>query len=208
MDIETLLAYLQNETERNGALQLLENIIVDTDPRIMEHLAEIIPEPGSIEDTDPFASLLTMLPSDDYIPPLIGTIAAAGHEEEPWLTDYMYALASLLSKRDEHWPAEAEFVDLIGAWLSYKGNSDISCQAATILGQLQHPGIREYLIRGASGSDIALQARIECIHGLACNFGEDEATILEALARNPEPEVRQAAAEALAWVREASADRE
>lgn len=204
MDIGQLLEHLNSESLRNNALHFLENIIVDTDTRITDAISHAIDEPSSIENTNRFASLLTVLPSDDYIPRLIARISSATPDQTPWLADYMYALGNILIDRDSFWPADENFVHLMGRWLLSTGGGEISWKSGDILAELDHASSRAYLLRGAADAELFHQTRIACIRGIVNYYRNDADLLLRDLQDDPEQKIREAVADARKWLEEGS----
>jgi hypothetical protein len=150
MTIDQLLDALDAPADRNRALELLESVVVDRDDRLMRCLVGIIGQPDSIQDTNRFASLLTDLGADAFIKPLVICIGSATPGQSTWLSDYMYALGSLLMNREEPYPADEAFVHRLGDWVFSTGGGEVSWKAGEILAELQHPATRSYLVRGVS----------------------------------------------------------
>jgi hypothetical protein len=207
MKIEQLLSDLSSPSEQNEALKLLEDIIVDTDPLLIQSLTRIISAPESIENTNKFASLLADLPSEDYISPLIDVISRGEPGKALWLADYMYALGTLLMDRDDYLPADENFVHLLGKWLLTTGGGEISWKSGVILANLEHPTTREYLIKGAADINLFHQTRIACIHGLVGQYLDDGVTLLQTLRDDPEPEVKEYVTYSLEYIRNKGASK-
>lgn len=198
MNIADLLKQLESEPERNQALSVLEQLLLDG--RLVETLAKIISDPSSIENTNRFASLLAALPSDAYIPELIRIISDATPGQSHWLADYMYALIELLQGRDEMGPVEESFVHVLGSWLLSTRSVEISWKAGDILMQLGHPASRQYLLKGAVDPHLFCLTRIACIRGIVNHFRSDAGSILRELSDDPDEEVRKAVLDAQAWL--------
>jgi len=196
MNLEHLLEALSLQSERNGALRFLESVVVDTDERLVGLLAGMISEPASIEDTHSFALLIADLGAESFITPLIESISGATPARSVWLADYMYALGSLLMEREELYGAEESFVHLLGNWLLSTGGGEISWKAGYIMAELQHPGTREYLLRGAADKNLFHQTRIACIRGIMNQYPEEATPVLERLASDSDDYVREAVCDA------------
>lgn len=200
MNIESLLSTLHSATARNDALKFLSQIMVETDPRLVQELARVIDDPDSIGDTNRFASILERFSKDDFIPPLIEAISRAEVGTSPWLADYMYALGEILIDREDLWEPEEGFVHLLGEWLHSTGGGEIAWKSAIILSQLDHPATHSYFLSGATDESLFFGARIACIDGLVNHYSEDALSVLEKLADDPKPEVREEIARATEWL--------
>jgi HEAT repeat protein len=195
MNIAQLVAGLESDSERNDTLRLLKNVLVDKDDALIRSLTGIIGDPSSIEDTNGFASILEVLGSKAFIPPLIDAISNGSPLTTTWLADYMYALGELLRKREEYWPAEESFVHLMGDWLLSTGGGEISWKAGLILAEIVQPSTRDYLLRGAVDQSLFLQTRLACVKAIVNQYPTHAPEILEKLAADPEPYVRDAVAQ-------------
>lgn len=201
MNIEQLLSDLNSPTEQNDALTLLENILVDTDPRLKQSLTKIISAPESIENTNKFASLLADLPSEEYVSPLIDVISRGEPGKTRWLGDYMYALDTQLRELDDWWPADENFVHLLGKWLLTTGGGEISWKSGITLPYLEHPATQEYFIKGATDTNLLHLTRVECVRGLVNHYREESMELLQKLLDDPEPKVKDAVADALEFIK-------
>jgi hypothetical protein len=199
MDLNELLSALSEPSRRNGALRFLESIVVDTNEDLLQQLSATIAEPTVIEDTNRFASLLVDLGAEAFIPPLIKAISCA-NAHTAWLSDYMYALVRLLMDREECFPTDEPFVHLMGGWLLSTGGGEISDSAGGVLAELDHPATREYLVSGAADSGLFHQTRIACIGGIVNHYPDEAMAVLAALANDPDEHVREAVADAQAWL--------
>ena len=203
MDIKTLVNFLGRKSERNEALGFLESIVVNTDQRLTDKLAQLINEPTAIENTNRFASLLVDLPSREYILPLTEVILNSAPGESPWLSDYMYALGSLLDDFDEEYAPSDAFVHKLGVWLTSSGGGELSWKAGIILAEVSNPVVHNYLFRGARDTDLFHQTRIECIKGIVNHYRDEAEALLSELIEDPEEYVREEVYEALTWLKEA-----
>lgn len=202
MNINQLISSLHSTTERNDALNFLNQIVIDdTDPALTKCLIDLIKSPESVGNTNKFASLLKFFSEPDFIHPLIEIIQTGKPGETPWLADYMYALGSLLMNQDDCWEPEEAFVHLLGKWLHSTGGGEIAWKSAVILSQLSHPATRSYFISGAADSNIFHQARTACINGIVNHFRGEAIPLLEKLISDPEPEVSAEVARALEWLK-------
>jgi len=102
MNIDDLIADLDSILLRNDTLKLLSQIMIDSDPRLIQSLVNIIKTPQSIENTNRFASILKFVSKKEFIQPLIEVISQSKPHETPWLADYMYALQCLLEHQDDY----------------------------------------------------------------------------------------------------------
>ena len=201
MDINKFILSLNSNTYQNESLNLLYQIVVDTNPALINSLIELIKSPASIENTNQFASLLEFFSETEFIPPLIEVIQKGTPFETPWLADYMYALGSVLMNQDECWEPEESFVHLLGKWLHSTKGGEICWKSAVILSQLNHPATRSYFISGAADSNIFHQARTACINGIVNHFKGEAIPLLEKHISDPEPEVSAEVARALEWLK-------
>ena len=199
MNITQLVASLDSEFERNDILRLLKSVLVDKDEAMVRSLSSIIDDPSSIADTNGFASILEVLGSKSFIPPLIAAISK-GSPGGPnrWLADYMYALGEVLSNQKEYWPAEEAFVHLMGDWLLSTNGGEISWKAGIILAEITHPSTRDYLLQGAVDQGLFHQTRLACLTAIVNQYPADVPEVLEKLSADPEHHVRDAVVHASA----------
>lgn len=196
MNIDQLIHDLESPTKCNETLQLIAQIMVDTDDRLIQRLTDLITTPEKIENTNRFVSILVNLSQPEFIPPLIEAIKNGNPSQTTWLADYMYALGSLLEEQDDWWKPEEEFVHLLGDWLSSTGGGEISWKAGIILSEVEHPATIEFLLRGAQDKELFHLTRICCVRGVMNHFREQAPSLLQKLANDPDPEVRGAVASA------------
>ena len=199
MDLNDLLTALSEPAKQNSALRLLESVVVDPDERLVQRLSTIVAQPTSIEDTNRFASLLADLGTESFIAPLINAISLA-QPGSPWLADYMYALVRLLLDRHDAYPTDESFVRLMGDWLLSTGGGELSWKAGDVLAELGHPATREYLVRGAADAALFNGTRIACLRGLVNRYPDDATAVLDQLLNDPDEHIREAVADARAWL--------
>jgi|GEM_PF-5619983 hypothetical protein len=199
MNLEQIVAELKSPTSRDETIKLIGQIL-DVDHYLVEALTALIEKPDEIKDTHGFASVLADLSQAEFIPPLIQSISQDEPGETPWLADYMYALGSILQDEDECWQPEERFVHLLGKWLHSTGGGEIAWKSAVILSQLDHPATRSYFVSGAADQSIFHQGRTACINGIMNHYREEAASLLQCLADDPEPVVREEVSRALEWL--------
>jgi HEAT repeat protein len=202
MNIAQLVASLDSDFERNDILRLLKSVLVDKDEALVRSLSGIVSDPSSVEDTNGFASILEVLGSKAFIPPLIDAVSKGSPETGRWLADYMYALGCLLQEQKEYWPAEESFVHLMGDWLLSTDGGEISWKAGIILAEITHPSTRDYLLRGAADQGLFHMTRLACLRAIVCQYPADAPEILEKLSADPEHQVRDAVAHQRRWMKE------
>lgn len=206
MKIEQLLDNLDSDVDRNLTLEFIEQIVVDTDPRLYKKLAEIVRSPSLINNTNRFASLLVDLPSEEYISPLIDAISRAIPGESLWLADYMYILGSLLDERDDWLEVKEDFVHLLGVWLS-STSGEISWKAGIILAELENASTCAYLLDGAKNINLFHETRIACIRGFVQKKRQqnlsDATMFLEELKTDIDEHVRCEVNDVIAWLNRA-----
>jgi len=200
MNIDSLIAELNSSAECNEALNLLTSIVVDTDPRLVESLSNIILTPEIIKDSNSFASLLKFLSEKDFIPALVKAISKAQYPSSLWLGDYLYALDSLLSDKEEILKADESFVHLLGNWLLNTEGGEISWKASYILAAIENPETKQYCIRGAFDQSLFHMTRIECIRGIINHHREEANDLLNKLANDSDENVRNAVADAQQFI--------
>ncbi|MCV6639415.1 hypothetical protein [Candidatus Albibeggiatoa sp. nov. NOAA] len=200
MNIAELISCLDDENKLNETLELIEDIIIDTPDSLTSKLRQLIAFPEKIENTNRFASLLSDLYSEEYIEPLIQTIARANLEEAAWLSDYMYALGNCLDELDEAYIPEESFVHLLGDWLLNTNGGEISWKSAIILENLEHPQCITYYEQGALSKGLFHQSRIACLSGLVNEFGMSKLEVYQELLKDDDPEVHGAAQSAIKWL--------
>lgn len=196
MNINQLNNDLKAPSSRNDALQLLTQIIVDTDTDLVNSLSNVILEPESIEDTNHFASVLKFLAEKDFIPPLITAISKGDSNSSPWLADYMYALDCLLSDQDDWLHPEEGFVHLLGKWLFTAGGGEISWKAGLILASIEHSTTKQYFMRGALDQSLLNLTRVACIRGIVNHYRNEASDLFQKLSNDPDEHIRKAVADA------------
>lgn len=196
MNIDQMITDLKSKSGRNETLRLLGQIVVDTDPCIIENLTAIIRTPETIEDTNRFASLLVSLSHPDFIPPLVDSISQSDPNATPWLADFMYALEGVLRDHDEWLHVEESLVHLLGKWVFTTGGGEISCKAALILAEIEHPSTREYFMKGAFDQSLLHLTRVACIRGIVNHYRSEAKELLQALSTDFNEHVRDAVADA------------
>jgi HEAT repeat protein len=201
MNIDQVIQDLESSSKCNETLQLIAQIIVDTDARLIQRLTDLITTPEKIEDTNRFASILEDLSQPEFIPSLIEAIKNGNPSETIWLADYMYVLGNLLAEQDDWWEPEEEFVHLLGDWLFSTGGGEISWKAGIILAELEHPATLEYFLRGAEDQELLHLTRVCCIGGIMHHFRDQAPSLLQKLADDPKPEVREAVVNALEFLK-------
>lgn len=191
MNIEQVIQDLESPAKCNETLQLIAQIMVDTDARLIQRFKDLITTPEKIEDTNRFASILEDLSQPEFIPPLIEAIKNGNPSDTIWLADYMYALGNLLEDQEDWWEPEEEFVHTLGDWLFSTGGGEISWKAGIVLAELEHPATLEYFLRGAQDQKLLHLTRVCCIRGIMNHFRDQVPSLLQKLANDPEPEVRE-----------------
>ena len=200
MTINELIENLSIDSRTNESLKLLTDIVVDTPEELIDQLVKLISSPHRISETNAFASLLSDLPSERYIAPLVKEISRSVAGETSWLADYMYALGSLLDELEGQYIPEDSFVDLLGDWLLKSGGGEISWKSAILLAQLEHPKCSGYYEQGVRLQDLFFLSRIECLKGLVNEFGAEYMGLYQELLNDPKEEVRAAARDAINWL--------
>lgn len=200
MNINELIENLSIDSRTNESLKLLTDIVVDTPEELIDELVKLISSPHRISDTNAFASLLSDLPSERYIAPLVREISRSVAGETSWLADYMYALGGILDELEAQHVPEDSFVDLLGGWLLESGGGEISWKSAILLAQLEHPRCSGYYEQGVKVKDLFFLARIECLKGLVNEFGAEYMSLYQELLNDPQEEIRAAAKDAINWL--------
>ncbi|MBI5076475.1 MAG: hypothetical protein HZB62_15090 [Nitrospirae bacterium] len=207
MKIENLIEELSSDEKRNEALSFLYTVMLETDDDgLTSKLTELIENPQTIENTNRFTALLENINSETFIEPLIKEIAKSTPADTSWLADYMYALGSLLMDREDLWPAEQAFVDLLGNWLLSTGGGEISWKAGVILAHLKNPNTRQYLFKGARRQELFHQTRIACINGIINQYRPEASEVLHDLSTDTDQCVRESVAHALEWLKKTDAE--
>lgn len=200
MNIDQLIENLGVDEHINPSLAVLTDIIVDTPDALEEKLALLIATPQKILNTNKFSSLLSDLPAERYIKPLVVEISKATPGQTRWLGDYMYALANLLdSFEDTQYVPEKGFINLLGDWLLNTGGGEISWKAAVILSNLRDTDCIPYYRQGVV-APLFHQARIACLRGLVNACGTDEMECYQKLLLDSDEVMREEAEAAIAWL--------
>jgi hypothetical protein len=200
MRIGNLVDQLNSIETQNESIELLVDIVVDTNNELIDAIKNIIYKPDNIKNTNRFASLLVEIPSDDYIKPLIDMIKKAELNVSGWLADYMYALGCLLEERDDSWDADDEIVQKLGNWMLHTNGGEISWKASEILEQMNNPITKEIYINGANNSELFILTRHACIRGLVNRHRSEAVNILEGMANDPIEEIQIHAKQAIDFI--------
>lgn len=203
MTIDDLIKGLNSDSRRNETLSLLYDLFLSDPEKISESLIFLINQPEKIADTNKFASLLEEFSSESFIEPLIGKIRDGNLDTNLWLADYMYALGSLLMEREDAWPADQDFVKLLGKWLLSTGGGEISWKAGIILSHLENSLTKQYLKQGVYDQSLFHQTRISCLQGIINQYRSEATAVLQDLANDSDEYVRKAVADASQWLNHA-----
>ena len=200
MNINELIENLSIDSRTNESLNLLTDIVVDTPDELIDELIKLISSPHKISDTNAFASLISDLPSERYIAPLVREISTSVVGETLWLADYMRALGHILDELEDPYVPEDSFVDLLGEWLLKTGGGEISWKSAILLVQLKHPKCLSYYEQGVQLQGLFFLSRIECLKGLVNECGREYMKLYQELLNDPQEEIREAAKDVINWL--------
>ncbi len=120
-----------NKTEQK--LDLLYNLLVDNYGLLEDELIELINNPGKIENTNKFASLISRLKSSEFINPLLKQISLA-EKGDFWLSDYLYAVIQLLeeSTANDEFEIPDNLINKLEDWI-FNNKGELSWKAANLL---------------------------------------------------------------------------
>ena len=200
MQLHQLIENLKSDSTRNDSLSLLFSVLEAKSEDLIRALASLILNPEKISDTNEFASILVKLPSEKYIPKLIDVISVSSPVTTPWLADYMYVLVDLLQEREDCYPAEESFVNLIGSWIFTTGGGEISWKSGDILLRLEHPATKPFFFRGAVDRTLLHLTRISCFRGIINHYRNDADPIIKELLSDPNKHVKTEAINVQKWI--------
>jgi hypothetical protein len=200
MQIQRLIEFIQEDSSRDETLHLLFSILEGKNNELIEAFSTLIKNPEIIGNTNEFASILLKMPSEKYIPNLVQEISKSIPGTTKWLGDYMYTLVDLLEEREDYFPAEESFVNLMGEWIFGTGGGEISWKAADILSNLAHPYTKPYFLRGVTDKSLFHLTRIACLRGIIGHFRDDADAILIDLISDSNERVKKEAIDAQKWL--------
>ena len=147
-------------------LNILYDLLVDNYAPLEDELIELIYNPGKIEDTNKFASLLSKLNSSEFINPLLKQISVA-NKDDSWLSDYLYAVIQLLeeSSVNEEFNFPENLIDKLEEWI-INNNGELSWKAANVLKFYESESAERVQLKKLEGYDDFFLTYVECILGL------------------------------------------
>ena len=195
-----IISHLSTLKKRNLALEYLYDSESKVDKKVIAAVTDIICNPDSIENTNSFASLLADLGEEEFIEPLIEAISKATPGVTKWLADYLYALVDLLSELDDYYPAEDNFVHLIGGWLLGTQGGEISWKSGDVLSGIENQACKPYFLKGAADTSLFHQTRIACLRGIINQYRQEAPDLLAQLVADSDDYVREASLDAQAFI--------
>ncbi|MEO7211585.1 hypothetical protein [Mucilaginibacter sp.] len=153
-------------TDINHKLDLLYDLLVDNFTILKNELIGLIAQPGKIDNTNKFASLLSELKNSDFIGPLLYQISLADRNDI-WLTDYLYAAINLLeeSSFDDEFAVPPNFIAKLEAWI-INNKGELAWKAANLLKYLESEQAERIQLKKLEERGDFFLTYVECILGL------------------------------------------
>ncbi len=188
MDIKKLINNFDSESNLNATLDLLYDILVETDPELKNKISDLILNPERIENSNKFSEILVSFSHSEFIEPLRKMIIDSKYPEDKWLSDYLFALSEILDNNQILLDADNKFVEKIGNLIFETGDGGVSMMASGLLGNLKNELTIGYLKRAISDRSLFHVMRSSCVSGLVNQFGESEREYLQDFIDDPEEE--------------------
>ena len=150
----------------NKKLETLYALLVDNLDVLEAELKTLIENPERIENTNKFASLLSVLKNSIFINPLLETISKSDRHSS-WLADFLYAVINLLdeSSVNDKFEIPENLIDKLEAWiLNYK--DEISWKSASLLKFYDSTRAEQIQLKKLEERDDFFMTYIECLLGL------------------------------------------
>ena len=150
----------------NDKLGILYDLLVDNFPMLKNELIDLINQPGKIDNTNKFASLLSELKNSEFISPLLLQISLA-ERNDSWLTDYLYAAINLLeeSSFDDEFNVPENFILKLESWI-INNKGELSWKAANLLKYLESESAEKIQLKKLEERGDFFLTYVECILGL------------------------------------------
>jgi hypothetical protein len=153
-------------TDTNHKLNILYDLLVDNFAILKTELIDLIAQPGKIDNTNKFASLLSELKDLDFIEPLLLQISLADRNDV-WLKDYLYAAINLVGESpiDDEFDVPQNFISKLASWII--GNKgELSWKAANLLKYFESESAERIQLKKLEERGDFFLTYAECILGL------------------------------------------
>lgn len=152
-------------TDINQKLDILYDFLVDNYPTLKAELIDLIRNPSRIQNSNKFSSLISDLKDSSYIEPLLAQISLAGNND-PWLTDFLYALTELLdeSSVSEEFTMPKGLINKLENWI-LDSTGELPWKAATLLKFYDSDQAEAIQLKKLDQEDFFL-THVECVLGL------------------------------------------
>ena len=152
-------------TDINQKLDILYDFLVDNYPTLKAELIDLIRNPSRIQNSNKFSSLIGDLKDSSYIEPLLAQISLAGNND-PWLTDFLYALTELLdeSSVSEEFTMPKGLINKLENWI-LDSTGELPWKAATLLKFYDSDQAEAIQLKKLDQEDFFL-THVECVLGL------------------------------------------
>ena len=152
-------------TDINQKLDTLYDFLVDNYPTLKAELIDLIRNPSRIQNSNKFSSLIGDLKDSSYIEPLLAQISLAGNND-PWLTDFLYALTELLdeSSVSEEFTMPKGLINKLENWI-LDSTGELPWKAATLLKFYDSDQAEAIQLKKLDQEDFFL-THVECVLGL------------------------------------------
>jgi len=149
----------------NEKLDILYDFLVDNYSTLKAELVDLIRNPSRIENSNKFSSLLSDLKDSSYIEPLLAQINLA-ENNDPWLTDFLYALIELLdeSSVNDEFAMPKGLINKLENWI-LDNTGELPWKAATLLKFYDSDQAAAIQLKKLDQEDFFL-THIECVLGL------------------------------------------
>lgn len=200
MNIKEVINDLDSDSKLNSAIDLLFDIVVETDSELNKKLSDLILKPDRVQNPVKFSEILISFGSTEFIEPLKKMIKESKHPEDTWLSDYLFALTNILDNNEVLIEADNKFVEKIASLIFDNGGGEVSMMASGVLGHIKNELTIGYLKRAISDKDLFHVMRSSCVSGLVNQFGESERSFLQDFIDDPEEEFRNHINEAIEYL--------
>ena len=157
---------MNDSIEINQKLAVLYDLLVDNFEKLELEIVDLIANPGKIENTNKFASLISDLNKPIFISPLLYMIVAS-EEGDRWLTDFLYAAINLLHENsiDDEFDTPKNLIDKLGKWM-LENTGELAWKAAGLLKFSYSEHAERVQLKKLEQNDDFFLTYVECIIGL------------------------------------------
>jgi hypothetical protein len=180
-------------------LDTLFSVLVEPDKILIETFINLIRDPDTIEDTNRFASILVALQCNEFINPIVEIIYSRTHQIPTWLSDYLYALGSILEDNNPEYQFQDYFIHQLGFWIQ-SANVEVSWKSAVVLSNIDNPLCYDYYITGVRNTMLFHQTRIACLNGIVNHYGLKEWSLYQELLLDPDPVFQESVRDAIEYL--------